>query len=86
MTFKNDPSKRGALAARKQLFGEHFRYAIAPIHTRFDTVQWFVWDAEYPNCGFTAEVIRQEDCLEAAMRDFMGEHGADRVIEAFAGR
>jgi hypothetical protein len=49
-------------------------------------VQWFVWDAEYPNCGFTAEVIRQEDCLEAAMRDFMGEHGADRVIETFARR
>ena len=83
MRIKNHTSKCGALAARKQLFGENSRYAIAPIHTRFGTVQWFVWDAEHPNCGFTAEVIRQEDCLEAAMRDFMGEHGADRVIKAF---
>jgi hypothetical protein len=86
MSFKNDPSKSGAFAARKRLFGENSRYAIAPIHTRFGAVQWFVWDAEYPNCGFTAEVIRQEDCLEDAMRDFMGEHGAGRVIEAFSGR
>lgn len=42
----NNPNLAGQLAAKKELFGGHSRYAIAPIHTRFDAVEWFVWDAE----------------------------------------
>jgi hypothetical protein len=41
----NDPSRKGELAAPKRLFGEFSRYAVAPIHTRFGAVEWFVWDA-----------------------------------------
>jgi hypothetical protein len=87
-TIQNDPSKRGQLAAKKELFGPYSRYAIAPVHTRFDAVEWFVWDA------FTREredstlpaVIRQEPTKEAALAgldmsdpfDDEGTEGQDR--------
>jgi hypothetical protein len=44
-TLRNDPSKAGQLAGRKRLFGEYHRYAVFPVHTRFDAVEWFVADA-----------------------------------------
>ena len=56
----NNPMLRGSLAAPKQRFGEYGRYAIAPVHTRFDAVEWFVWDAMHPLSTMShAEVIRQ---------------------------
>ena len=65
----NNPALRGTLAARKQIFGDRGRYAVAPIHTRFDAVEWFVWDAEHPQSGMNrAEVIRQAATLEEALR------------------
>lgn len=65
----NNPSLKGSLAARKQFFGDNSRYAVAPIHTRFDAVEWFVWDAEHPLSSLSrAEVIRQADTLEEALR------------------
>ena len=73
----NNPARKGELAAPKQLFGDRRRYSVAPVHTRFDAVEWFVWDAEHPaalarwrdgkGVG-SAEVIRQEPTLEAAIR------------------
>lgn len=42
----NDPAKAGQLAAGKVLLPSGSRYAVAPVHTRFDAVQWFTWDAE----------------------------------------
>lgn len=67
--YTNDPSRKGELAARKQLFGDCSRYAIAPVHTRFGAVQWFVWDAEL-TCRKTGlpEVIRQTATLEEALQ------------------
>lgn len=69
-TYKNEPAKRGQLAARKRLFGPYSRYAVAPIHTRFDAVEWFVWDAESPwtDVQGRAGVIRQAATLEEALR------------------
>jgi hypothetical protein len=70
-TFKpvtNDPAKRGQPAARKQLFGEYSRYAVAPVHTRFESVEWFVWDAERCNETGSPEVIRQASTLEEAIK------------------
>lgn len=65
----NNPALRGSLAAKKQRFGEGGRYAVAPVHTRFDAVEWFVWDAEHPLSSLNhAEVIRQADTLEEALR------------------
>lgn len=67
-TLKNDPAKAGCLAARKVTFGELSRYAVAPVHTRFDAVQWFVWDVEQldPSTELPA-IIRQADDLQTAL-------------------
>jgi hypothetical protein len=68
-TVRNNASLKGSLAARKQFFGDKRRYAVAPIHTRFDAVEWFVWDAEHPLSDMShAEVIRQAETLEEALR------------------
>lgn len=65
----NNPALKGSPAARKQRFGERGRYAVAPVHTRFDAVEWFVWDAEHPLSDLShAEVIRQAKTLEEALR------------------
>lgn len=62
-------ARKGELATRKQFFGENRRYAVAPIHTRFDALEWFVWDAEHPLSDLNhAEVIRQAETLEEALR------------------
>jgi len=68
MEIENDPRRKGQLAARKQLFGPHHRYAVAPVHTRFDTLVWMVWDAEEIDreTGLIA-IIRQEPTREAAV-------------------
>lgn len=64
----NDASKRGELAAPKVIFGELSRYAVAPIHTRFGAIVWFVWDAEVPlEDTHMADVIRQEASFEKAV-------------------
>ena len=42
----NSPSQAGRLASSKRCFGINSRYAIAAVHTRFDDVEWFVWDAD----------------------------------------
>lgn len=46
MTIRNDPSRKGQLAAPKRLFGEYNRYAVGPVHTRFEAIEWMVWDAD----------------------------------------
>ena len=65
---RNDPSKAGALAGRKVLFGDYSRFAVAPVHTRSDAVEWFVWDAYVTDevTGLPA-VVRQESTREAAV-------------------
>lgn len=64
----NDPAKAGELAAPKTTFGDRSRYAIAPVHTRFDAVQWFVWDAEQPDDLQLPAVIRQAATMAEALR------------------
>jgi len=55
----NNPNQKGTLAAPKAIFGDHGRFAIAPVHTRFDAVEWFVWDAETTDDLGLATVIRE---------------------------
>ena len=66
--MKNNPNLAGQLASKKVLFGGYSRFAIAPVHTRFDAVEWFVWDAERidPVTG-GPDVIAQESTKEQAM-------------------
>lgn len=69
VSISNNPMLRGSLAAPKHLFGDHKRYAVAPVHTRFDAVEWFVWDAGHALSTMSrAEVIRQAETLEEALR------------------
>jgi len=68
-TLSNNPMLKGSPAAPKQRFGDGGRYAVWPIHTRFDAVEWFVADAEHPFSDMNhAEVIRQAETLELAMK------------------
>jgi hypothetical protein len=67
----NDPSRAGQLLARKKLFGEHSRYAIAPVHTRFKAVEWFVWDAERLDETGRPEVVRQEKTIHQALEGLL---------------
>lgn len=65
--LENKPALRGSLAAKKQFFGEWNRYAVAPVHTRFDAIEWFVWDAEQTDGKGLAEVVRQAGTLDDAI-------------------
>lgn len=66
--FTNDPRKAGQLASRKAFFGDYHRFAIAAVHTRFDDVEWFVWDAEDPASTLDhAEVVRQSPTITEAL-------------------
>lgn len=66
-SLANNAALRGQPAARKQLFGDCSRYAVAPIHTRFDAVEWFVWDADRLDKNGFPEVIRQARTLDEAI-------------------
>lgn len=64
----NDPSKAGQLAAPKRTFGPSRRYAVAPVHTRFDAIEWFVWDANrYADRAGNPDVTAQEATLDLAV-------------------
>lgn len=71
----NNKNKAGELATSKKIFGERSRYAVAAVHTRFDEVQWFVWDAEradenglkFWNGVSYPAVIRQSKTYEEAI-------------------
>ena len=66
-TVANIPARKGQLAAPKQ-FGPDHRFSVAPVHTRFDAVEWFVWDAETTYLGGgRADVIRQAATLAEAI-------------------
>jgi hypothetical protein len=59
----NDPSRKGEIACSKEVFGDHSRYAVYAVHTRFDAVHWVVADAETidPVTGEYCAWIRQGD-------------------------
>jgi hypothetical protein len=69
--YTNNPALRGKLADRKRLFGGYSRYAVAPVHTRFEAVQWFVWDAEAMDAEGVPSVIRQEATLQEALHGLL---------------
>jgi hypothetical protein len=69
--IENDPEQSGRLATRKELFGDHERYAIAAVHTQFDAVCWVVWDAEDMNEELgVPKIIRQAPTKDEALAGF----------------
>lgn len=63
----NEAAKAGQPAARKVLFGFGRRYAVAPVHSRFGELEWFVWDADRMDSDGHPDVVRQEPSLERAL-------------------
>jgi hypothetical protein len=55
------------------LFGKNNRYAVAPVHSRLNTVGWFVWDADTSGeeydlvMGWSPAIIRISGTLEEAL-------------------
>lgn len=69
----NDVTLAGRDASAPMLFGDHGRYCLFAVHTRFGAVQWFVADAERLDPVTKApEVIRQEESPEAAVAGLLG--------------
>lgn len=68
-TAKPDNMKvwAGRLALHKVTFGECSRFAVAPVHTRFDSVTWFVWDAEKAGSDGEPTIVRQAATFAAAV-------------------
>jgi len=77
---KNDPRKAGQFAGERERFGPFRRYAVAPVHTRFEAVQWFVWDAEAPTDDGLMAVIRQENTREDAMRGLTNDEETPTTV------
>jgi len=67
---RNNKKLAGQLAGKKEFFGKHNRFAIAPVHTRFDSVDWFCRDAEKLDKFGLPEIIGQKDSYREA-RDFI---------------
>lgn len=63
----NDPTRKGQLAGPTELFGDFHRYLLCPVHTRFDAIAWFVYDAEVTDEVGCPAIIRIEDTREDAM-------------------
>lgn len=65
----NNPARAGEKASTYRIFGNFSRYAVYAVHTRFETVQWFVVDAEAPVDPLTGDlaVIRQNDDFNQAV-------------------
>lgn len=66
-TIKNSPNLAGKRAGKSETFGPFSRFAVFPIHTRFDAVTWIVTDAERIDDLGLAAVIRQEPTKALAM-------------------
>lgn len=66
----NNPAYAGFDASKRVYFGEYGRYSAFAIHTRFDSVQWLVADAESPEprTGIPS-IVRQCETFEDAVRD-----------------
>jgi len=64
---KNNPELAGKLASDKVLFGECSRYALYAVHTRGNSVQWFVTDAEVTDLIGFPRIIRQASSPDEAI-------------------
>jgi hypothetical protein len=64
----NDPALAGRLASSVVVFGRAGRYQLAAVHTRFEAVQFFVWDTSELDEDGLPRVCRQEATEESARR------------------
>ena len=64
---RNNSSMAGKRAGSSVPAGEFNRYRVYPVHTRFESVEWFVTDAESLDTSGLPLVVRQEPTFEAAV-------------------
>jgi len=65
--IKNDTNKAGMIASKPKFFMLH-QLKVAAIHTRFDRVQWFIWDANIiDELTGHPEVVGQYDTEDEAV-------------------
>lgn len=64
----NDPAQAGKAAGPSIYTGPLSTFEIKPVHTRFESVQWFVLDLADRDDKGLARVIRQSDSFEAAVQ------------------
>ena len=62
----NNPANRGAFAGNPHRFNNH-RYTVAPVHTRFDGIEWLVFDNERIDDDNLPFVIRQSASFDDAV-------------------
>ena len=65
--MKNDPRLAGQVAGKGSLFGPFSRFKVFPIHTRFESVNWFVTDVETLDEDGLPCVVAQADRREEAV-------------------
>ncbi len=69
----NNPARAGQLASGKAYFGENDHFLIYAVHTRFDSVQWFVIDLDMPEDeDDLPHVITQDDDFNKAVAYTLG--------------
>lgn len=62
----NNPELRGQRAGDVEVFGANNRFGLYPVHTRFDSVCWFVVDQEeVDDFGLPLVVVQQASRREA---------------------
>ena len=77
-TIANNPVLKGRRAGKARFYGPHKRFALYPIHTRFDAVAWVVSDAEtMDNDGLPEISIFKTEAAAIA-------YAARRAVEAEA--
>lgn len=66
----NIPHLAGQVAGKKEFFGPFNRYALFPVHTRFNSVSWIVEDAEDQDqeTGLPRIIIQEKTRADALVR------------------
>ncbi|GIX10355.1 hypothetical protein [Elioraea sp.] len=70
-TIINNPALKGRRAGKANFYGPHKRFALYPIHTRFDAVAWVVSDAETVDTDGLPEIAifdREQEAIAHAER------------------
>ena len=68
--IRNIPYLAGNIAGRKEFFGPFNRYALFPVHTRFNSVSWIVEDAEDQDqeTGLPKVIVQEKHRKDALLK------------------
>ncbi|WP_439579346.1 hypothetical protein [Elioraea sp.] len=84
-TIINNPALKGKRASKATFYGPFKRFALYPIHTRFDAVAWVVSDAETVDTDGLPEIAifdREQEAIAHAERRAAEAEDAASAAEA----